>query len=283
MAQHSSAAGSVVSSKPSRASRQGRGSKRLVSWVAGLLLLIAPKAWSEYSVALLSDGQPTRTVTTGVTFDLEVTLSSDTADRHDSAVLQIVFSASGLVLQDYQWSAPYATGGEDDISFPAHSTLPVAIEAKTATGSALPAEAVDLFLSNLISVPGSFGTGSILRLRLLAPATYVGPEDLILSLGEVTLAEGTTKVSAQAQEFRLRIRPATGSVQSPLHIKREGSRIELSWPAIIAQADLETSTDLRSSAWIPIVAVPSLVEDRYVVTLGIEAAAAPRFFRLRFR
>ncbi len=253
-----------------------------VALLAASLLVLSPSIRADYAIALQSGGLASRAVTTGETFDLDVVLSSPTGDHHDSVVMGLLFSVSGLVLQDFAWSDPYLTGGEDDASIPPRSALPVRFGAGTVSGSALPPESVDLFFSNLIALPRQFASGRLLRLTLLVPALYVGSELIRITVRESTLADGLAIIPASSSAFELRVTPATGTAQPPLAIQQAGNVLSISWPSLIANAVLESSSDPGGSNWVKAAASPLLVGDRYVATFTAEPTSPPHFFRLRF-
>lgn len=259
------------------------GSSLRLCLALAFLFHITPNTLATYTVALVSAGLPSRTVKPGDAFDLDFELSSDSVDRHDSSVLHLLFSSSGLILHGYSWANPYQTAGPDDTSVPTHATLPVPITATTASGTALPADTADLWFSNLTTSSFAFGVGRVLRLALSVPAQYTGPDLISIRLAEATLARGIRTLPTTTLPFILQIQPTHGVAKPALTFTPTNSNaIALSWDASLAGVYLESSDDPTSSTWTRITTPPTRDGDRNVLIPEPPPGTRQRFYRLRF-
>jgi hypothetical protein len=249
-----------------------------------MLLITAESVQADYLVNLTSQGASSAAVQVGGALELDVMLTADGGSVHSSADLRVVFSASGLSYRGYLWTLPYTTASGDDASRPGLAALPVVLGPGTVQVAGTGSEAVDLYLSNLIAGPESFGGGRLVRLQLAVPADYAGPERIVIQAEVQALADGFRVVPARAGvPFELRVVPTAGPVLAPLSVTQAGALTTLSWPAVIKNATLETSSDLADPAsWVAVAGTPSLEEGAYRVTLPTASNGLPVFFRLRF-
>ncbi|MBC7771464.1 MAG: hypothetical protein H7210_03100 [Pyrinomonadaceae bacterium] len=137
------------------------------------------------------------TRTPGQSFDLDITLTSDAADQHNSAIFRVVFSSPGLVYQDYEWSTPYVTGGIFDDCLPPIADLPVIISPQLVQGPGFPAGVSDIELSNVVG-SGTFGVGLLARLTFLVPSDYAGADQMTISVAPDTFARGFDEIPTLA-------------------------------------------------------------------------------------
>lgn len=173
--------------------------------VAGLMLVaaLAAPAAATYTITPLSAGMNQRTVLWGQSFVLDIVITSDVADTHNSAIFQTRFTQPGLILTDYQWGSPYSTGDILDDSTPHESELPMPIVPSTLEGGLYPPGLTDLELSN-VAIGASFSVGTIVSLSFTVPAAfgYTGP--IFISLNPDEFAMGFTSVpTVGGQVFRL--------------------------------------------------------------------------------
>ena len=61
--------------------------------------LVAAPALADYTFELLSNNMNSVDVEPGDTFDLDIILTSDGSDVHDTAIFRVVFSSPGLSYQ----------------------------------------------------------------------------------------------------------------------------------------------------------------------------------------
>jgi hypothetical protein len=242
------------------------------------------RARADYTVTLLSDQLPARTVKTGQGFDLDVSLTSNapSADQHWSAVLRVEFSASGLRLDGYDWSLPFVTGGADDVSMPALANLPAVIRAGSVPDALGGSGRVDMFLSNFTASEQGYRVGNILRLRMAVPADYVGADRIRIQVVPESLGNGFSVIPTKAGEpFWLRIVPSEGQARPSLSVAIDNGLVSLTWPASIQGATLQTTNDLTGE-WVDLPEVPEIVEGQNRVSLFTNTGSRPAFFRLRF-
>ncbi len=183
---------------------------RLIMLAPALLLcgLAAAPARAAYTLIPTADGLSTRTVAPGDPFRLDVTLTSDAADQHNSAIFQLFFTEPGLVYQSYDWAAPYADGPPFDDSTPLLADLPAALDADLLTGPGHPAGVTDVELSNVL-IGSTFGVGTLVSLDLLVPADFAFRGSLFIAAVPDTFADGFDEIpAASGQVFELIIVPA---------------------------------------------------------------------------
>lgn len=155
--------------------------------VSGIALLSMP-AVAAYSMELVrldvsGDLLP------GETFTLGVVLESTTGfDRHNSAIFWLGLSEPGLVLNHYEWSVPYTTGGPLDQSTAALLDGPLEITSGTYLRPGDTQGLIDIEFSNVL-LGGSFDNGTLLTAEFLVPETFK-PGTLGLWTEIDTIADG---------------------------------------------------------------------------------------------
>jgi uncharacterized protein (TIGR03382 family) len=184
----------------------------------GLLLIAAlgAPASAAYTFTPLSGGMNQRDAIWGGSFGLDIVITSDAADTLTSAIFQIRFTQPGLVLTDYEWSAPFATGGIFDDSKPQHAALPVPIVPTTLEGGLHPPGLNDIEMSNVL-IGMTFGEGTLVHLDFTIPANfgYTGP--IFISLNPDQIASGFNEIeSAGGQVFRLDVAEIPSPAAAPL-------------------------------------------------------------------
>ncbi len=178
------------------------------SGVASLMLAVCGHAG--YMLTPSVGGQPSLDVAAGQSFTLDVVLTSDAADQHNSSIFGLLFSSGGLVLEGFEWSSPYVTGGLFDFSKPAWNQFPLALGPDTLSGPGYDPNAVDIELSNITGVLGQpvqyFGTGVLATLLFTVPSDWSGPSQVVISALPDTFAKGFTVIDTQAgDDFVLNI------------------------------------------------------------------------------
>jgi hypothetical protein len=126
-------------------------------------------------------------------FNLNIWLSSNDSDIHDSAIFRVVFSKPGLVYNGYDWQAPYLKYGEngstDDDSDPIITDLPIMLDADILSGVGYPAGVVDVELSN--AADDNFSTGLLATLSIEVPESWGNlPDSIIIDVIPDTFADG---------------------------------------------------------------------------------------------
>lgn len=184
--------------------------RRTLVFAAGFVC--ASPALAAYMLTPLSAGLNDRTVVLGESFSVDVVITSDTADRHTSAVFQTRFTRAGLILSDVIWGTPYVSGGLLDDSVPAGSALPATLNPDTLSGGSYPPGLVDIELANAL-IGTSFGTGTLVTLELTVPNDPALLGTTFISLNADQIFNGFSEVPTQeGQVFTLNIViPAPGA------------------------------------------------------------------------
>lgn len=172
--------------------------RTLGGWSLGITIFLAPSTLAGYIVTPLVGGQSAIVVGRGNSLSLDIVLTSDgVASQHDSVVLDLIFSAPGLLYTSYEWAAPFPNRGDDlalfDDSVPAWHNLPAILSADSLRGPSRPTDQVDLQLSSL-ATEGHFGTGRLVTLVLLVPTDYSGPDEIVIRAAPDTFALGFNEV-----------------------------------------------------------------------------------------
>jgi hypothetical protein len=127
-------------------------------------------AGADYILTPLSGAADDVTLEPNDTLIVELAVTTDAADSHDSAIFRVVFSQPGLVLESYQWHGNYGTNPDYDDSFPLLAELPLAVTAGVFPSLQFPGE-VDVEMSNLTE-QGLFGEGTLVTLTLTIPGDF---------------------------------------------------------------------------------------------------------------
>lgn len=133
-------------------------------------------------ISATAGGSSSALVAPGQTITVEVNLTSDTSDVHNSAIFRVVFSHAGLRYLGYSWANPYLNGTIDDDSKPLNGGLPLLLDASTLSGVGYPEDIVDVELSNVLPVGPNFGSGTIALLQLEVPADFTGASDIEIAV-----------------------------------------------------------------------------------------------------
>ena len=177
-----------------------------------VICALAVPASANYVITPLCDGLSSKTVLPGESFDLDIVLTSDGSDVHDSAIFQVVFSKPSLSYNSYTWYSPYLNGTDDDDSTPIIGDLPLILDADTLSGAGYPAGVVDIELSN--TADSDFVIGTLATLTLEVPSGWSTiPDSVLISIVPDTFADGFATIPTTAgQEFTLNIVPEPASL-----------------------------------------------------------------------
>jgi hypothetical protein len=159
--------------------------KTIPMLLIALLIGLPRMAAADYVMTLLHGGDTSLVAVPGTRFSVTVDLRSDAADLHNSVLFRVVFSEPGLVLESYEWSAPYENGTLSDFSTPRLNTLPQVIDADSYNNGD---SVVDVYLSNVTA--GSFGAGTLLTLSFYVPPEFAGPSQVSMQVVPDTLSLG---------------------------------------------------------------------------------------------
>jgi hypothetical protein len=107
----------------------------------------AERASAEYTISASSGGLSSVNAAPGQTVNVDVVLTSNAADVHNSAIFRVVFSEPGIEYLGYSWSSPYSM--LFDGSTPDLASLPGVITASTLSGLAYPSGIADVEMSNV--------------------------------------------------------------------------------------------------------------------------------------
>jgi hypothetical protein len=181
-----------------------------------LLWLFTANLRAEYVVVLNQGGLSSVSAKRGEVVELDLSLLTSAADRHNSAVLRLQFSAPGLIYKGYEWQTPYRNGDDHDDSKPLRSGLPVLLEAASASE---PDGGIEVELSNVVPLGGletRFASGTFVKLTLEIPADYNGPETVKIGVEPDVFADGFRAVRTTAGPvFNLKIAPSPSPNPNP--------------------------------------------------------------------
>ena len=135
---------------------------------ASLLLALAAMpgmsaALADVTLDCTTNGQTELVPAPGEAVDISITMDGDASDFYTSAVFRVIFTAPGMVLEDYVFATPFDTGTFLDGSLPGVKSLPVSIEYDTLEGSGYPLKTADLLFDNFL-LSGVAGPGELLEL-----------------------------------------------------------------------------------------------------------------------
>ena len=172
-----------------------------------LSLLIAAPTEADYIVTPLVEGMSSVTVEWGDSFTLDLDLSSDAGDTHNSAIIDVIFAEPGILYEAYEWAAPYVTAPPYDDSAPILAALPLLLDADTLAGPGYPDGVVDVELSNVL-IGGTFGEGTLVSLDLTVPADFGYEGSVFIAASPDTIADGFDVIpSTGGQVFELVVVP----------------------------------------------------------------------------
>lgn len=158
----------------------------VVSAIAALAA--GAEAEAAYMMSIASNGSSSAVVLPGDSVLLQVELSSDGGDVHNSAIFRMIFSAPGLKFLGYEWASPYLNGTLDDDSKPLANMLPLLLDDGTLSGVGYPNGVVDIEFSNVLPVGPNFGSSVLVTLELEVPDNYSGDEVIQISLAPDQIA-----------------------------------------------------------------------------------------------
>lgn len=122
-----------------------RGMSTLASLMVGTLsafTVTASVSAADLSITTL-DGATTRIAPAGATVRTRVTLSAPSGTIYNAALFRVVFTVEGCTITNYQWRAPFVTGGSGDFSLDG-AALPLAVMDDTLEGPAYPSDTADV-------------------------------------------------------------------------------------------------------------------------------------------
>jgi hypothetical protein len=211
--------------------------------LAFLLAFTSPMAYATYTISVRSGSSSQKTVQRGEKFDLDVVLTSNEADEHDSAIFRLVFSAPGLSYEGYTWLEQHVNNTANDDSKPQYQMLPLRLDAATLAGNFYPTGVVDVELSNLTGARAKFSSGTIVRISLSVPSDYVGPTSVTISAVPDTFSDGFRSIqTTSGASLELSILATSGLIpfNSPWRYLANGSN----------QGDAWRGRDFNDSSWL---------------------------------
>ena len=139
---------------------------------AGLLALLVPTAMAfGGGVATLdltlSGGGDAVVVPAGGTFNVRVALNAPPGTTFNAALFRLIFTVEGCQVLDYDWHAPFVTGGATDFSLEG-LILPATVNDATLQGPGYPISTADVEFGNFDFFLASSG-GPLVDLILRAP------------------------------------------------------------------------------------------------------------------
>lgn len=149
------------------------------------------------------DGGSMVAVPPGGAFTARVSTASASGVMLNSALLRVMLTRPGIVLENYQWAPPFQTGGFTDFSL-LDLELPLAVEESTLSGPNYPVGISDVEFGNFL-LAGDAPLGTLLTVSLRVPHDVPpGTEFLVIAVPD-SLALGFTVYAAQPR-FILTVR-----------------------------------------------------------------------------
>ena len=161
---------------------------------AGLLLALASVpaasiASADVTLDCTTNGLTTLVPAPGETVDIAIAIDGDATDFYTSAVFRVVFTAPGMVLDEYVFASPFDTGTFLDGSLPGVKSLPVSIEHETLEGSGYPSETADLLFDNFL-LSGFASPGDLLELSISIPEDFPTGDSVYVAVVPDEIADG---------------------------------------------------------------------------------------------
>lgn len=196
----------------------------ICSLLAATALIAAP-AHAAYTLTPLKSGtnESSVNVLPGNSFAVDFVLTSNNSDVSKSAIFRPTLSASGLILQTYQWQGGYVnatSANSEDKSTPnvvdqldGRPVTPTAITDTTYTEPGVPGAGspIDANMTNVQD--GTFGVGNLVTLTFQVPAGWTGPNLIALTAVPDTFANGFVFVPTTAgPAFTINVVPEPGSL-----------------------------------------------------------------------
>ncbi len=178
-----------------------------VMLAVGASLFVAARA--DYVIAATSDGLSSVNAVPGQVVAVDVGLTSNTSDVHNSAIFRVVFSEPGIEYVGYTWRPPYGT--TFDASTPSAVSLPAILSATTLDGAAYPAGVADVELSN-VTDSGVFSSGVIAQLLVRVPIGWSGSGSVQVTVVPDTIANGFDVVPTTSGGALTLVIPTPGSM-----------------------------------------------------------------------
>lgn len=168
--------------------RTGRPS-RVPTWLsvpiaaAGLFADVAPAADATLSVRT-STGLTSVLLAPGTQLEVEVSVQAADWVMFNAVLGRLVFTAPGVIIQEYQWHPPFETGGFTDFSL-VGLDLPVAVVPETLQGPNYPIATSDVEFGNFL-LAGMTGSGPLLQLVLqIPPKMPLGTEFVVAMIPDL--------------------------------------------------------------------------------------------------
>jgi hypothetical protein len=160
-------------------------------WIGLVGLTVGLSQNPEYVLTVTQEGEPGATASAGETFTLDIgidSLNGVEGAGHNASLFYLQFSEPGLIIDSFEWQAPYVNGTLDDDSIPGSSLLPVTVLDSTLVRGGAGAGTADAQFSNVTS-SGVFTIGTLLKISFRAP--------------EAGMAESAIGISASPDGFTL--------------------------------------------------------------------------------
>lgn len=159
-----------------------RGNRYCVA--VAFLAVCAGTASADYIVTPLVGGSSTAQVQPGETFNLDIVLTSNVGDQHNSAIVRLVFWTPGLEYDSYVWGTPYETGTIWDDSSPFLTELPTVLGPDTFVDPYYPG-VTDIELSNVVPIGQPlFGVGTLVTLVLTVPPCFAPDQTVLIAVDD---------------------------------------------------------------------------------------------------
>jgi hypothetical protein len=165
---------------------------------ATLAGIVAPVAMGDIASLdiTLADGTRATTVPEGGTFNVLVAVEAPHETVFNAALFRLIFTVEGCQVLDYEWHAPFVTGGVTDFSLDG-LPLPITVDDSTLDGPGYPAFTADAEFGNFDFFLASTG-GPLMSLTLRAPVDAEPGSHFFVVAYPDLLTDGFTPVDIES-------------------------------------------------------------------------------------
>jgi hypothetical protein len=170
----------------------------LVSCAAGIDFFQGSSRAENFLDVHLANGSNSVIVPAGGAYEVVVRVRANATVSFNAALFLLYATREGSVITDYEWYAPFTTGGIGDFSL-GGAPLPLTITQETHTGLGAPSQVADVEFG-VFDLFDSSGAGELLRVAMRAPTNakvgstyFMGaiPDLFTLGFQELPLGIGT--------------------------------------------------------------------------------------------
>lgn len=120
---------------------------------------------------------------------ISIDLDGGAKDYYTSVVFRVVFTAPGLIIEDYVFEDPFETGTWLDGSLPGVDSLPATIDDEMLEGPTWPIETADILFDNFL-VSGFAMPGQLLEFEISIPEGFATGDSVYVAVIPEEIADG---------------------------------------------------------------------------------------------